>query len=201
MKKNILKLVSLTLLVLMLIAVLPSCGQRGQRIYYVELNVKDMGRIVLELDAKSAPKTVAHFVSLVEEGFYDGLTFNRAQPGFVIQGGDGGSKSQGRNVKGEFYANGYANPISHFRGVISMARSTSYDSASTQFFICHGDAQSSLDGLYAGFGYVVEGMDVVDLIMARTSPYGNPSNNYFITDTTKQAVIESARVLKDYQPK
>ena len=81
-----------------------------------------------------------------------------------------------------------------------MARSDSYDSASTQFFICHGDAQSSLDGLYAGFGYVVEGMDVVDLIMARTSPYGT-GKNYFITDTTKQAVIESARVLKDYQPK
>ena len=81
-----------------------------------------------------------------------------------------------------------------------MARSSSYNSASTQFFICHGDARQSLDGLYAGFGYVVEGMDVVDLIVARTSSYGDPNNLYFISDTTKQAVIESARVLKDYQP-
>ena len=197
MKKNLLKLISITLLLFSVVALLPSCSQR---IYYVELNVKDMGRIVLELDAKSAPKTVKHFVDLVEEGFYDGLTFNRAQPGFVIQGGDGGQASKNRNVVGEFHANGYKNPISHIRGVISMARGGEYDSASTQFFICHQDARSSLDGLYAGFGYVVEGMEVVDMIVEKTSPYGNPNNMYFIYDTTKQAVIESARVLEEYTP-
>ena len=198
MKKTVLRLISVVMILITILAVMPSCS--GQDIYYVELNVKDIGRIVLELDAKSAPKTVKHFVGLVEEGFYDGLTFNRAQPGFVIQGGDGGEKSQGRNVVGEFYKNGYKNLISHGRGVISMARSNSYDSASTQFFICHGDARGSLDGLYAGFGYVVEGMEVVDKIVEKTAPYGDPNNMYFISDKTKQAVIESARVLEDYQP-
>ena len=198
MKKVFVKAVSILLLTLLLLPLLFSC--KGQRVYYVELNVKDMGRIVLELDAYSAPKTVKHFVGLVEDGFYDGLTFNRAQPGFVIQGGDGGAASIGKTVVGEFDENGHNNPISHIRGVISMARSVSFDSASTQFFICHGDARTSLDGKYAAFGYVIEGMDVVDRIMEETSKYGDASNMYFITDKTKQAVIESARVLSDYTP-
>ena len=201
MKRILVKIVSVMLLAFLLLPMLFSCGDAvGQRIYYVELNVKDMGRIVLELDAKSAPKTVKHFVGLVKEGFYDGLTFNRAQPGFVLQGGDGGAASVGKNVKGEFDANGHNNPISHIRGVISMARSTSYDSASTQFFICVADARASLDGQYAAFGYVVEGMDVVDRIVSETSVHGNPNNMYFISDTTKQAVITSAKVLTDYVP-
>ena len=199
MKRFLVKTLALVTLIFTLLPTLLSCDI-GRDVYYVELNVKDMGRIVLELDAKSAPKTVAHFVALVEEGFYDGLTFTRAQPGFVIQGGDGGSAGANRTVVGEFDANGHMNPISHIRGVISMARSKDPNSATTQFFICHADAQASLDGQYAGFGYVVEGMDVVDRIVTETSPYGDPNNMYFITDKTKQAVIESARVLENYNP-
>lgn len=122
--------------------------------------------IRLELDPKAAPITVANFKKLVREGFYDGLTFHRIIPGFMIQGGDplgngmGGSKE---NIKGEFAANGVRNPISHKRGVISMARAQDPDSASSQFFIMHADA-GYLDGQYAAFGHVVDGMETVDEI-------------------------------------
>lgn len=127
----------------------------------------DNGRqIKIELDPEAAPITVANFEKLVKEGFYDGLTFHRIIPGFMIQGGDpngngtGGSKE---NIKGEFASNGVNNPISHKRGVISMARAQDPDSASSQFFIMHADAPY-LDGQYAAFGHVTEGMDVVDEI-------------------------------------
>ena len=120
--------------------------------------------IKIELDPAAAPITVANFEKLVKEGFYDGLTFHRIIPGFMIQGGDpagngtGGSKE---NIKGEFASNGINNPLKHTRGVISMARAMDPDSASSQFFIMHADAPH-LDGNYAAFGKVVEGMDVVD---------------------------------------
>lgn len=123
-------------------------------------------QIKIELDPQAAPITVANFEKLVKEGFYDGLTFHRIIPGFMIQGGDpngngtGGSKE---NIKGEFASNGVNNPISHVRGVISMARAQDPDSASSQFFIMHADAPY-LDGQYAAFGHVIEGMDVVDEI-------------------------------------
>ncbi|MBD0859094.1 peptidylprolyl isomerase [Bulleidia sp. HCP3S3_F2] len=122
--------------------------------------------IKIELDPTAAPITVANFEKLVKEGFYDGLTFHRIIPGFMIQGGDpagngtGGSKE---NIKGEFASNGINNPLKHTRGVISMARAMDPDSASSQFFIMHADAPH-LDGNYAAFGKVVEGMDVVDQI-------------------------------------
>ena len=122
--------------------------------------------IKLELDEKAAPITVANFTKLVKEGFYDGLTFHRIIKGFMIQGGDplgngtGGSKE---NIKGEFAANGVNNPISHKRGVISMARAMDPNSASSQFFIMHADGEY-LDGQYAAFGHVVEGMETVDEI-------------------------------------
>ena len=206
MKRNLLKIISLTLLVFILLPTLFACGEPGepgQRVYYVELNIKDMGRIVLELDAKYAPVTVNNFVGLVKEGFYDGLTFHRVQPGFMIQGGDpdaNGTGGSGTDIFGEFDSNGHNNPISHKRGVISMAREGgNNNSASSQFFICHADA-TFLDGDYAAFGYVVEGMEVVDKIVTETSPYANPSNSYAIADKTKHAVIESARVLRDYTP-
>ena len=158
---------------------------KKSRYVYVKMTVENYGDIILELDRDAAPKTVKNFVNLVEEGFYDGLTFNRAQPGFVLQGGDGGAASVGKNVKGEFDANGHNNPISHIRGVISMARSTSYDSASTQFFICHGDARASLDGQYAAFGYVVEGMDVVDAIaVVDTNSSDRPLTDVVISSIT-----------------
>ena len=122
--------------------------------------------IKIELDPSAAPITVANFTELVKEGFYDGLIFHRIIRGFMIQGGDptgtgmGGSK---KNIKGEFAANGVKNPLKHTRGVISMARAMNPDSASSQFFIMHQDAPH-LDGSYAAFGKVVEGMEAVDRI-------------------------------------
>ena len=124
------------------------------------------GIIKLEIDEKAAPVTAANFLKLVKEGFYDGLTFHRIIRGFMIQGGDplgngrGGSKE---HIVGEFRSNGYSNPIVHKRGVISMARAMDPNSASSQFFIMHADAPH-LDGNYAAFGHVVEGMDTVDEI-------------------------------------
>ena len=122
--------------------------------------------IKLELDHEHAPISAENFENLVKEGFYDGLTFHRIIPGFMIQGGDplgngmGGSK---HNIKGEFNSNGVKNPIKHTRGVISMARAMDPNSASSQFFIMHADAPY-LDGSYAAFGHVVEGLEVVDEI-------------------------------------
>lgn len=131
----------------------------------VSVTMKDGQTFQIELYPEYAPETVENFKKLVKEGFYDGLTFHRVVDGFMAQGGDpqgngmGGSKE---SVRGEFAANGYAqNTLSHTRGVISMARSQNPNSASSQFFICYGDA-SFLDGQYAAFGKVVEGMDVVD---------------------------------------
>lgn len=134
--------------------------------YDCEIKVKNYGSIKLKLDANIAPITVSNFVGLANDGFYNGLTFHRIIKGFMIQGGDpngdgtGGSK---QTIKGEFTANGVDNPLKHTRGVISMARSQSYDSASSQFFIMHEDT-SSLDGQYAAFGCAYSGMDIVDKI-------------------------------------
>ncbi len=134
---------------------------------YVKLSVKGHGDIVVKLDADVAPITVANFQKLVSEGFYDGLTFHRVVEGFMIQGGDpsgDGTGGSAETIKGEFSSNGVQNSLSHKRGVISMARSDAMDSASSQFFICHDDASASLDGNYAAFGEVVDGMVVVDSI-------------------------------------
>jgi peptidyl-prolyl cis-trans isomerase B (cyclophilin B) len=132
----------------------------------VQITMADGGVIVVELDRDAAPLTVNNFLQLVNAGFYDGLTYHRIVPGFVIQGGDpsgNGTGGSAQTIKGEFAANGVANNIKHTAGVISMARSQSYDSASSQFFICLGDA-TNLDGSYAAFGRVVSGMDVVERI-------------------------------------
>lgn len=143
----------------------------------IEMTMENGGVIRLELDSKAAPLTVANFEKLVSQGFYDGLIFHRVISGFMIQGGDpmgtgfGGSKD---NIKGEFLANGVPNPISHKRGVISMARSQDPNSASSQFFIMHEDG-TFLDGQYAAFGHVTEGMDVVDAIASvRTNAMDKP---------------------------
>lgn len=131
--------------------------------------------IEIELCPEAAPKTVANFESLVKAGFYDGLTFHRVIPGFMIQGGDplgngmGGSE---KKIVGEFRANGFANPIKHERGVISMARSYDPNSASSQFFIMHANAPH-LDGQYAAFGKVVSGMEVVDEIASIPTDYSD----------------------------
>ena len=132
----------------------------------VRIEMKTGGIIDIELFEDIAPITCENFKKLVSEGFYDGLIFHRVIAGFMIQGGDPtgtGCGGSDKNIKGEFMINGVQNSISHLRGVISMARSQSYNSASSQFFICHADSKF-LDGQYAGFGRVVSGIEVVDEI-------------------------------------
>lgn len=134
--------------------------------HHVEIEVKHYGTISVELDADVAPISVTNFVNLAKEGFYDNLTFHRIIDGFMIQGGDplgNGTGGSDETIKGEFSANGVENNISHVRGTISMARAMDNDSASSQFFIVQSDSLS-LDGSYAGFGTVTEGMDIVDKI-------------------------------------
>ena len=139
-------------------------------LHHVEIEVANYGTIKLELDADTAPITVTNFINLANEGFYNGLTFHRIIDGFMIQGGDplgNGTGGSDQTIKGEFSSNGVENDIAHARGVISMARSRLMDSASSQFFIMHRD-KPHLDGDYAAFGYVTEGMEVVDAICANT---------------------------------
>ena len=136
----------------------------------IEIEVEGKGVIKADLYGKLAPITVDNFVKLAKAGFYDGLTFHRVMSGFMIQGGDpsgNGTGGSGENIKGEFAANGVTNPLKHTRGVLSMARANAYDSASSQFFIMHQDA-SHLDGMYAAFGQVTEGIEIVDQICAET---------------------------------
>ena len=139
----------------------------------VVIEMDNGGIIRIEVDEKAAPITAANFLKLVKEGFYDGLTFHRVISGFMVQGGDptgtgtGGSKD---TIKGEFASNGYNNPLKHTRGVISMARTMDPNSASSQFFIMHADAPH-LDGQYATFGKVVEGMGVIDQIAASRTDF------------------------------
>ena len=165
-------------------------GNNGEPIM-VEITMRDGGVIKLELYPDMAPITVENFTKLAGEGFYDGLIFHRVINGFMIQGGDPegpGMGGSGENIKGEFAINGVANDISHVRGVISMARSRSYNSASSQFFIVHQDA-TYLAGQYAAFGRVIEGMDVVDAIAAtQTNANDRP--------LTEQ-IIETIRVIED----
>ena len=134
----------------------------------VRITMEDGGVIDIELDQKAAPITCENFEKLVKSGFYDGLTFHRVIPGFMIQGGcplGNGTGGPGWHIKGEFARNGVANPLKHTRGVISMARAMDPNSAGSQFFIMHQDAPH-LDGDYAAFGHVVSGLDVVDEIAA-----------------------------------
>lgn len=141
----------------------------------VIIEMENGGIIKLALDATAAPNTVKNFLSLADSGFYDGLTFHRIIPGFMIQGGcpDGtGMGGPGYCIKGEFKMNGVNNPIQHKRGVISMARAMSPNSAGSQFFIMHQDAPH-LDGQYAAFGHVVEGMDIVDAIASVPTGYAD----------------------------
>lgn len=133
---------------------------------YVKIEMENGDGIVIKLDEDNAPITVANFKKLVSKGFYDGLIFHRVISGFMIQGGDPKGTGMGgsdETIKGEFEMNGVKNHISHKRGVISMARSQFPNSASSQFFICHADAKF-LDGQYAAFGEVVDGMNTVDRI-------------------------------------
>ena len=139
----------------------------------VLINVKDFGDITVELYPQNAPITVQNFIQLVKKGFYNGLTFHRIIRGFMIQGGcpkGDGTGGPGFTIKGEFLANGFNNPIKHTRGVISMARAMDPNSAGSQFFIMHQDAPH-LDGQYAAFGKVIEGIEVVDKIASVPTDY------------------------------
>ena len=141
----------------------------------VTITMENGGEIVLQLFPAAAPNTVANFVELAQSGYYDGLIFHRVIPGFMIQGGDpegNGYGGPGYYIKGEFADNGHENNISHKRGVISMARSNAPDSAGSQFFIMHADA-NYLDGQYAAFGEVLSGIEVVDEIAAVKTDVGD----------------------------
>lgn len=152
-----------------------SAAPKDTTLHHAEIVVKDYGTIKVELDPSQAPITVENFISLAKSGFYDGLTFHRIMSGFMIQGGDpkgNGSGGSDKKIKGEFRQNGVNNTISHKRGTISMARSNAPDSGSSQFFIVHEDS-TFLDGRYAGFGHVTEGMEVVDKICQDAKPTDN----------------------------
>lgn len=163
--------------------------------HYVEIKIKDYGTISLELDADVAPITVTNFINLVENKFYDGLKFHRIIEDFMMQGGapsDESDTSIVKTIKGEFSENGVENNIEHTRGTISMARSDSYNSASTQFFIVHEDS-SHLDGYYAAFGHVTDGMDIVDEICENTKV--EDENGTVLEEN--QPIIESIRVVEE----
>ena len=207
--KKIISLILATAMILGCMMTLSSCEQmgtgaceyldtrniEGRDIKYVEMCISGYGKMVILLDATTAPETVANFISLVESGFYNGLTFHRIIIDFMIQGGDpnadgtgGHTDANGKeiNIKGEFASNGHPNDISHLKGVISMARSGDPNSASSQFFICNANASKSLDGSYAAFGYVVEGISVVDKVTEDVFPktayadyYGSYEIDYY----------------------
>lgn len=161
--------------------------------HHAEIVVQDYGTIKVELDADQAPITVQNFIDLANSGFYDGLTFHRIIEGFMIQGGDpngDGTGGSGHTIRGEFTQNGVNNTLSHTRGAISMARSSAVNSASSQFFIVHEDS-TYLDGSYAVFGYVTEGMDVVDAIA--TSVTAEDSNDTVAKEN--QPVIEKITII------
>ncbi len=165
----------------------------------VTIEMENGNTIRLELYPEIAPNTVANFVNLCEEGFYDGLIFHRVIPGFMIQGGDPqgtGMGGPGYSIKGEFAANGIANNLKHTRGVISMARSMRPDSAGSQFFIMHADAPH-LDGQYAAFGKVTEGLDTVDEIAAcRTGFQDRPVKEQRMKKVTVETFGEEYSVRK-----
>lgn len=194
-----------TMFILTCMITLTACGSNNEETkpkdenllsgkHNVEIVVKDMGTIKVELDADTAPITVTNFIELVNQKFYDGLTFHRVIDGFMIQGGDpngNGSGGSDKTITGEFANNSIENNIKHERGVLSMARSNDNDSASSQFFIMHATAPH-LDGDYAAFGHVTEGMDIVDKIVSETSVLDENGT----VAKANQPVIETIRVIK-----
>lgn len=199
-KKNVIFVVSIIVIIILLLVINILVNDKKEKNdmkdlltgkHYVEMKVKDYGTIELELDSDVAPITVTNFINLVNSKFYDGLTFHRIINGFMIQGGDplgNGTGGSSKTIKGEFSENGVKNSISHVRGVISMARSSDYNSASSQFFIVQKDT-TSLDGQYAAFGKVISGMDIVDKIAKVKVEDDNGT-----VSKENQPVIESIRV-------
>ena len=189
MKKKLALILTATLIILLFCSCSKSSAENAVK---VDITMVSGGKITLELDSAAAPKSVDNFVKLVKDGFYDGLTFHRVIPGFMIQGGDpsgDGSGGSGETIYGEFASNGWKkNDISHVRGVISMARKQMpLDSATSQFFITNADS-TFLDGDYAAFGRVTSGMEVVDEISAvKTNANDKP---------LEAVVIESIRIIE-----
>ncbi|MBE5962757.1 MAG: peptidylprolyl isomerase [Lachnospiraceae bacterium] len=205
------KLIYLCMAVMMAGMLLVGCGTKTQTdgseegtgmfspetlmsgLHHVEIEVQDYGTISVELDADHAPISVTNFITLAKDGFYDGLTFHRIISGFMIQGGDpmgDGTGGSEQTIKGEFSENGVENPLTHTRGAISMARTRIPDSASSQFFIVQED-QAPLDGKYAVFGYVTDGMDIVDRICEDAIVQDNNGTVY----KEDQPVITAVRVI------
>ena len=165
---------------------------QGIGIYYADIVVENYGTITVELNGDIAPITVNNFVSLAKDGFYDGLTFHRIMAGFMMQGGDpngNGTGGSDTKIEGEFSQNGHENTISHTRGTISMARAKDPNSASSQFFIVHEDS-TFLDGQYAAFGHVTEGIEVVDAVCADAQP----TDDNGTIPAEAQPVIESITI-------
>lgn len=198
------KILMLILSAVMLMTVFVGCDEEAKDAVVTEnddgVKIVDNvvhGEITLELYKDIAPITVDNFVGLAKDGFYDGLTFHRIYEGFMVQGGDPegtGAGGSGKEIKGEFSANGVENTLSHTRGVISMARgSHSMDSASSQFFICHQDSLF-LDGQYAGFGKVIDGMEVVDALATVETVYGMSGEK---TTPVHKQYIKTVKVLEE----
>ena len=195
------------IIILVSILSLTGCGKKEYDNPIVTMNIKDYGTIKIELYPKYAPNTVANFVNLVEEGFYNGNTFHRLVPGFVLQGGDpeeNGTGDPGYSIKGEFRENGYTkNTLKHKAGIISMARSAAPDSAGSQFFIVLADSQmisASLDNKYAAFGKVIQGMDVIknieDSAEVEDSQTGKLKENITIESATVDTFGKEYKVTK-----
>lgn len=188
------KFIALFISAITLLFCLSSCTSQGLKgSHHVEMVIKDYGTIKIELDGDQAPLTVENFVNLANSGFYNGLTFHRYVSGFVLQGGDPNGDGTGgcdSTIKGEFSANGVKNTIKHKRGVISMARNQfDYNSASSQFFIClDNSCKDSLDGEYAAFGRITEGLEIIDLICNSV-----PQSDCIPTE--KQPIIEAVNVI------
>ncbi len=165
----------------------------------VEMNVKDYGKITLQLAPEQAPVSVNNFLYLVQNGFYNGLTFHRIISGFMIQGGcprGNGTGNPGWSIKGEFKANGVDNSIKHKRGVLSMARAQNPNSAGSQFFIMHQDAPH-LDGMYAAFGKVTDGIEVVDAIaQVETSRYNDMPKAPVVIESVEIIDLDGVEVTK-----
>lgn len=191
MKKYIKYVVILILFIVIIIGL--NWKGNDNNIINATIKIKDYGNIKLELDRDTAPITVDNFIKLSKEGFYDNLTFHRIIDGFMIQGGDpnkNGTGGSNKTIKGEFKNNGVNNKISHTRGVISMARSSDNNSASSQFFIMQKD-NTYLDGEYAAFGKVTSGIEIVDKIVNDVSKYGDGNG---LIPEDKQPIIETISI-------
>lgn len=191
--KKMLKIVFALSLVFVMTFSFAACSDKEN--YTAVIDIENYGKITLTLDADAAPKTVDNFVKLAKSGFYDGLTFHRIMEGFMMQGGDPEGTGMGgsdETIVGEFSANGYENSISHIRGTVSMARNGyDYNSASSQFFIVHKDS-TFLDGQYAAFGRVTDGMDVVDKVCEDSQP----TDNNGTIPASEQPVIKSITIVE-----